>query len=205
MDLFRIFTLCTVLVAIAVALVLYFKAKWLAGSHAGRLLALVGLLVLPLVSVVGGATHALERSSSTAFCLSCHEMGQHGKSLFLDDSSVLPAVHYQRRLIDRDRICYACHTDYAMFGDIKAKVNGLEHVWVHFLGDVPAPEDMELYAPYPNRNCLHCHDDARSYLEASPHRGQFDALASGERSCLECHASGHQLAKVEERKFWFPE
>jgi cytochrome c-type protein NapC len=198
----RVVILGTALVAIVVGMVLYFNADRLAGSRAGRLAVLLGVLGLPLVSVTGGVGHAVSESSSTPFCLSCHEMNEHGRSLFVDDMTVLPAVHYQKRLIDRDQICYACHTDYAMFGEFKAKLNGLKHVWVHYLGDPPAPENLELYAPYPNRNCLHCHDDARSYLEAAPHQGQFEALRADERSCLECHSRGHAIEQVKEGNFW---
>ena len=96
-------------------------------------------------------------------------MQSYGKSLFVDNRKALPAVHFQDRLVDRDNACFACHTDYAMFGDVKAKLNGLKHVYVHYLGKVP--EKMELYQPYPNYNCLHCHEDARGFVEAPAHQG----------------------------------
>lgn len=198
----RAVVLGTTILAIAAGLVLYFEAERLAGSRAGRLAVLLGVLALPLVAIVGGAGHAVSASSSTEFCLSCHEMGEHGKSLFVDDPQVLPAIHYQNRLIDRDEICYGCHTDYALFGNVKAKLDGLEHVWVHYLGEPPAPKDLVLYSPYPNHNCLHCHDDARNFVEAAPHQGQLDALRHNEKSCLECHSKGHALDEVEEGKFW---
>ena len=49
----------------------------------------------------------------------------------------LTAVHYQNRLVDRETVCYSCHKDYAMFGDVKAKLNGLRHVWAHYIAGVP--------------------------------------------------------------------
>jgi nitrate/TMAO reductase-like tetraheme cytochrome c subunit len=188
------------LLAIVVALILFFNADRLAGIRAGRLAMLMGLGCLPLLAVCTGGSHAFTTSSSTEFCLSCHEMDDHGKSLFVNDLRALPAVHYQKRLIDRDRVCYQCHTDYAMFGDVKAKLNGLRHVWVHYIGE--APQQLELYRPYPNYNCLHCHDDARSYLEAVPHQGSFDALRAEEKSCLDCHNRGHALDGVRAGDFW---
>ncbi len=195
--------LTTALAAIVVAFALYFAAPKLAGSVAGKLALLLGVVVTPGLAAVGGTSYAYTESSSTEFCVSCHEMEPHGRSLFADDPTVLPAVHYQKRLVDRDHACFACHTDYAMFGNLKAKANGLRHVWVHYFGEPEGP--FELYAPYPNANCLHCHDDARSYLESQGHQGQFDALRANELSCLKCHASGHAHDRLEEVGFWAPE
>lgn len=191
------------LTSIVVGLVLSFSADRLVGSTAGRLMMLVGVGVLPLLTLGVGATHAVKASSSTEFCLECHEMEPYGKSLFLDDRAVLPAVHYQKRLIDRDETCYACHTDYALFGDMKAKINGLKHVWVHYMGEPQEP--LELYQPYPNYNCLHCHEDARGYVEAAPHKDKLEALRAGEESCLKCHGRGHAIEQVEVGPFWTPE
>src|SRR5690606_28526758 len=112
----------------------------------------------------------------------------------------LPATHYQNRLVERDHACYECHTDYAMWGDFKAKINGLKHVWVHYIGEIP--EEIELYQPYPNYNCLHCHADGRRYVEAAPHQGQLKVLPSGEVSCLTGHGKGHALEQVEEGNLW---
>jgi cytochrome c-type protein NapC len=194
------FVLLVALVAIVAGFMLYFSSERLVASRAGRLAMLLGVALLPSVALVGGASYAYEESSTTEFCLSCHEMDNHGKSLFVDDTTALPAVHYQKRLVDRDHACFACHTDYAMFGDVKAKINGLRHVWVHYLGE--APETLELYAPYSNANCLHCHDDARSFVEAAVHHDHLDALYTGEQSCLQCHAKGHALDQVEQGNFW---
>jgi cytochrome c-type protein NapC len=164
---------------------------------------LLGVLFLPLVAVVAGADQAYRESSSTKFCLSCHEMEDYGRSLFVDDRTVLPAVHYQKRLVDRDHACFECHTNYAMFGDLRAKVDGLQHVWVHYTSG--PPDSFELYEPYPNANCLHCHDDARGFLEAPAHAGQLEAVVAGETSCMQCHASGHGLDVAAEGEFWLHE
>jgi cytochrome c-type protein NapC len=188
------------LVAILSGFVLFFHTDRIAGSRAGRMAVFLGVLCLPSLALLGGLGHAMNESRTTAFCLSCHEMTDHGRSLFVDDRNVMPAVHYQRRLIDRDTICYDCHTDYAMFGEVKTKINGLRHLWVHYLAETP--DELAVYAPYPNANCLHCHDDARGYLEAAPHHGLFEQLQSNERSCLDCHGGGHALDRVEEGDFW---
>ena len=113
--------LLTALVAILAAFVLYFSAPRLAGSVAGKLALLLGVVLVPLVAVSGGTGYAYTESSSTEFCMSCHEMEPYGRSLFVDDRAALPAVHYQKRLVDRDHACFQCHTNYAMFGDLSAR------------------------------------------------------------------------------------
>lgn len=195
----RIFALTSLILALASTLVLLLLHRRLVVRHAGRIALALGAVALPGLALLASAGHAYTVSSSTEFCLQCHEMRDHGKSLFVDDRASMAAVHYQKRLIARDRTCFECHTDYAMFGDVKAKMNGLRHVWVHFLGEVPA--EFELYAPYPNSNCLHCHEDGRAYLEATPHHGRFAALSSGELSCLTCHR-GHDLDKARQGPYW---
>jgi nitrate/TMAO reductase-like tetraheme cytochrome c subunit len=192
--------LVTAFVAVVGGFILYFSADKLVGSRAGRIAMLFGVLLLPFVALLGGTSYAYKASSSTDFCLSCHEMGDHGRSLFVDDPTVLPAVHYQKRLIDRDYACFACHTDYALFGSFKTKLNGLRHVWVHYFGD--PPDTFSLYQPYKNSNCLHCHDDARGYVESVAHRDRLDALFAEEQSCLSCHTQGHGLDRVREGALW---
>lgn len=169
-------------------------------SHAGRVIVLVTVALLPLGISAAGLTVQLRTSSQTTFCLSCHPMQEYGRTLFADNRKALSAVHYQDRLISRENTCFACHTDYAMFGDFKAKLNGLRHVWVQYLGKVPAK--IELYQPYPNRNCLHCHEDARRYIEAPPHQPFLAEMASNNRSCLQCHAVAHDRKSVAEGHFW---
>lgn len=195
--------LLSALVATTSAFILYFAAPRLAGSVAGKLALLLGVVLLPGVAMLGGSGYVYNGSSTTEFCISCHEMEPHGQSLFVDDPAALPAMHYQQRLIDRDHACFQCHTNYAMFGDLAAKVDGLGHVWAHYLGDHEGP--FQLYAPYPNHNCLHCHDDARGYLEAAGHQGHFEELRADEVSCLKCHDAGHAHERVQEGVFWIPE
>ncbi len=189
-------------VAALVALVAY-AAGHLTENRLGRLVLLAGLALLPLTVTGAGVAVGVSESSQTQFCMGCHEMEPYGKSLFVDNATSLAAVHYQKRLISRDSTCYSCHTDYALFGDAKAKFNGLRHVWVHYFGTVP--EKPKLYQPYPNYNCLHCHNDARGYLESAPHKEHRAELQSGARSCLSCHDVAHDLEGVKAQNFWVPE
>jgi cytochrome c-type protein NapC len=192
-----------IIVVIAVLLLVAFiahAAGHLTTHRMGRLVLLAGLALLPLVVTGAGVATGMSQSSHTSFCMSCHEMEPYGRSLFVDNPNSLAAIHYQKRLINRDSTCYSCHTDYALFGNAKAKLNGLRHVWVHYFGMVPARP--KLYQPYPNYNCLHCHDDARAYLEKGPHLALRAELQSGSRSCLTCHAVAHDLDGVKAENFW---
>ncbi|MDQ3266606.1 MAG: NapC/NirT family cytochrome c [Myxococcota bacterium] len=195
----------TILIVIVGAVVVLvgltaYAAGHLTANRLGRLVLLGGLAILPLVVTGAGVAVGVQQSSQTEFCMSCHEMEPYGKSLFVDNPDSLAAVHYQKRLISRDSTCYACHTDYAMFGTAKAKLNGLRHVWVHYFKTIP--EKPKLYQPYPNHNCLHCHADARPYLESESHREVRAELASGARSCLSCHEIAHDLDGVKAQNFW---
>jgi cytochrome c-type protein NapC len=185
---------------ILIIALLFYGASALGGQTVGRLVLLVGLLALPLLLSVGNISYGLHESSSTSFCLSCHEMQRHGKSLFVDNRQALAAVHYQNRLVDRDTVCYSCHKDYAMFGDVTAKLNGLRHVWAHYIAGVP--KKIELYQPFPNSNCLHCHDDSRRFVDGLAHRPLLGALYAGTTSCLSCHRVAHDMAKVDADELW---
>ncbi len=160
----------------------------------------VAFSLLPgLVTALGLKTH-MDHSKRTEFCTSCHIMEPYGQSLLADDSDSLVASHFQNARIDRDSACFTCHTTYALFGDTKAKLTGLKHVWVNYIGTKPAK--IELYAPYNNRECLHCHAGARSYEENEMHADDLAGLAANETSCLECHSVVHDVENVATKAKW---
>ncbi len=133
--------------------------------------------------------HGLHEMKRVDFCNSCHPMEAYIGSLQSDNAESLPALHYQNNYVDQKTACYACHTEYSMFGDVKAKLTGLKHVWVYYFGTVP--DKIELYNPYANRDCERCHATSKKYLEA--HEDDLEDIRKGEYSCLECHDTGHVL------------
>jgi len=154
-----------------------------------------------------GLSSEMDRSKTTAFCLSCHTMESYGKSLDIDDPGHIPAAHFQNHRVPPDEACYTCHTDYALFGTAKVKLNGLRHVYVYYLGTPPAPQDIKLYEPYNNRECLHCHEGARSFEEGAVHTADpatVPAVKSNKLSCLSsgCHEVVHDIAHLKDAKFW---
>jgi len=174
-------------------------------SRGGKMLAFVALFILPIFSGLLGFASEMERSKTTAFCLSCHTMEAYGKSPYVDDPTHIPAAHYQNHRVPKDQACYSCHTQYAMFGTLRVKLYGLKHVLIYYLGKPPAPEDIKLYEPYNNRECLHCHAGARSFEEGAMHNADpatLPAIKSNQLSCLSCHDVAHDIAHLKDAKFW---
>ncbi len=192
----------TVVLAILVAA----RAE-LTRARGGKVLAFLALFVLPALSVWVGFSGQMERAESTRFCLSCHVMHDFGRSLYVDDPSYLPAVHFQNNLVPRDHACYTCHTDYTMFGPIQSKIRGLHHIYVEYLGTIPKPENIKLYTPFNNRECLYCHDGARDFEEESSHSKTPDMMSriiSNQMSCMtaNCHDVVHDVATLKDASFW---
>jgi cytochrome c-type protein NapC len=198
--------LSLIALSLVLALIVGLRAD-LARSRGGKILAFVALLILPVLSAWGGFEEHLDRATSTTFCLSCHVMADFGQSLHYDDPSYIPARHYQNNSVPRDHACYTCHTDYAMFGGVKAKFRGLRHIYVQYLGTVPAPKDIKLYTPFSNETCLHCHLGARKFEEVNAHHKTADLLTkvkSGQISCISsgCHDIVHEVGDLKGAKFW---
>jgi cytochrome c-type protein NapC len=198
--------LSLIALSLVLALIVGLRAD-LARSRGGKILAFVALLILPVLSVWGGFEEHLDRATSTKFCLSCHVMADFGQSLHYDDPSYIPARHYQNNYVPRDHACYTCHTDYAMFGGVKAKFRGLRHIYVQYLGTIPEPKDIKLYTPFSNETCLHCHLGARKFEEVNAHHKTADLLTkvkSGQISCISsgCHDIVHEVGDLKGAKLW---
>jgi cytochrome c-type protein NapC len=176
-------------------------------SRSGKVMAFLVLFFLPILCVSMGVSSELERSKSTAFCLSCHIMEPYGKSLRVDDPSYLAAAHFQNHRVPADEACYTCHTNYTMFGSAKSKLRGLRHVYVYYFTTPPPPEKIKLYDPYDNRECLHCHEGARSFEQGAVHNSDPDylpAIKANRKSCLSsgCHEVVHNVGTLANVKLW---
>jgi cytochrome c-type protein NapC len=198
------FLLLLIGVTVALVAVLMLKPS-ITVTRGGKILAFVSLFIFPVLSGAMGASEHMERSKTTEFCLKCHVMEDYGKSLHVDDRSFLPAAHYQNNRVPRDNACFTCHTDYTMFGDYKAKLRGLRHVYIQYFGKIP--EKISLYTPYKNRECLHCHNGARSFEEGATHNmepGRLASIKTGDLTCLSsgCHESVHRIPDLKDAKFW---
>ncbi|MFY9555553.1 MAG: NapC/NirT family cytochrome c [Blastocatellia bacterium] len=196
--------IATILVSITLAGLVAFRPS-VTSSRGGKILAFVSIFLFPVLAASMGVDQHVERSKTTAFCTSCHVMGNYGKSLRVDDASYLPAAHFQNNRVPRDNACYTCHTDYTMYGGFKSKLRGVKHLYVQYLGKIPAK--VELYNAYNNRECLHCHSGARSFEEGTTHNleeGRLDSIKSNGLSCLStgCHEVVHNVGGLGDAKFW---
>ena len=181
----------------------------LTSTKAGKILAFVALFILPVMAASMGVSEHMERAKETRFCLSCHIMEPYGRSLYVDDKEHLAAAHFQNHRVPADEACYTCHTDYSIFGPIKAKLGGLRHIYIQYLGKPPKPEEIKLYKPYNNRECLHCHDGARSFEQQKMHSSDPNTMSdikSNKLSCTDagCHDVVHNVGELGGAKMWSP-
>jgi cytochrome c-type protein NapC len=201
-----IFILLLLALTIILIAVIVFRPG-ITSTRGGKMVAFLVLFALPVLCAGMGGSVELQRAKSTEFCLSCHIMEPYGKSLLVDDPMHLAAAHFQNHRVSPGEACYTCHTNYAMFGGVKAKLGGLKHIYVYYLKTPPAPEDIRLYEPYHNRECLHCHAGARSFEEGAVHTADPDllpALRANKTSCVSsgCHDVVHDIRDLKDAKFW---
>ena len=174
-------------------------------ERGGRVLAFLGILALPVLAFAVGFNAHVERSKKREFCLSCHIMEPYGRSLAIDDDEYVPAGHVQNNRVHRDEACFTCHTTYALYGDIKAKIGGLRHIAVNYLG--APPDTIRLYRPYNNRECLHCHGGARSFESNDAHTETdttMTAIKANRLSCMSsgCHDLVHDVRNLGQLPMW---
>ena len=195
-----------VVLALALVLVLLVVARpQMTAVRGGKILAFIGLCVLPAFASLLGFEDHVERSKQTQFCLSCHIMASYGRSLYVDDPSYIPAAHFQNNRVPRDQACYTCHTDYTLYtGGLKAKIRGLHHIYAQYIGQPHQP--VTLYHPFNNRECLHCHLGARSFEQGATHSAIMDEIKSNQISCVSsgCHDMVHNVANLDHVKYWSP-
>jgi cytochrome c-type protein NapC len=176
-------------------------------ARGGKVLAFLAFFIFPVFASLLGVENHIDRSKRTSFCLSCHVMEPYGHSLYVDDSSYIPAAHFQNGRVPRDEACYTCHTDYTIFGGFNSKLRGLHHIYAQ---DISKPQQPnKLYHPYNNRECLHCHEGSRSFEQGAIHTADPQTMAdikSNKISCLSsgCHDTIHNVQQLNHVKYWKP-
>jgi cytochrome c nitrite reductase small subunit len=167
-----------------------------------NLLRFTGLLVLPIFTIFLGSFATFEGSKNVEFCHSCHSaMDPYVNDMRNSKSTTLAALHYNNRYIQEAQ-CYQCHTDYGVWGTIKAKATGLRHLyyWITKTATARGEKQITLYGHYPNEFCLHCHAGSQRFLKAEDglHVDMADDLLvkdpiTGEPNtfCIDCHGPVH--------------
>ena len=157
-------------------------------TAASKALLFGAILVVPVVVVFLATAHGMQESMTVEACGACHVMEGHEADLRNPASDSLAAVHYKNRYIQTDH-CYTCHSDYGMFGTVKAKFEGLGHVYHNLAGNYPKP--IKIRNPYSNVRCLSCHGGAQNFL-AKHEKEQIPKLLTSVDSCLDCHGPAHK-------------
>jgi mono/diheme cytochrome c family protein len=172
------------------------------GGATGKVLAFVGLCVLPALCIGTGMSFHMQRSEQTAYCVSCHSMETHGESLHLEDPKYIPAQHFQNHLVPPDAACYTCHTDYTMYGPLKDKLKGLRYLYMEYVST--PPKTIHIDGKYSNLQCLHCHQGARNFEEHLNQMPPIGELTTNRISCLSsgCHDMIHNASEVGHLKMW---
>jgi cytochrome c-type protein NapC len=194
-------------IALSVVLAAIFLIRPSLTSAAGwKIVAFIGLCVLPALCIVGGMNAHVQRSEQTRFCVSCHVMIPYGQSLYVDDASHIPAQHFQNHRVPVDMACYSCHADYSIYGPLKDKLQGLKRIYVQYVSTAPDPASIRIPGGFQNAQCLHCHLGARNFEENAVHAAMLDSLKSNQTSCLTsgCHDTAHDVANLSHQKFWKP-
>ena len=195
--------ICQIAVSIVLASIFLIRPSVTTGA-AWKILAFIGLCVLPALCIVGGMNTHVQRSEQTKFCISCHVMAPYGQSLYIDDAAHIPAQHFQNHRVPPDMACYACHTDYTIYGPLKDKMQGLKRIYVQYVSTPPDPASIRIQGGFKNAQCLHCHLGARSFEENPVHAAIMDSLTSNQMSCPTsgCHDTAHDVANLAREKFW---
>jgi cytochrome c-type protein NapC len=188
---------------IVLALVFLIRPSVTAGTS-GKIIAFIGLCVLPALCIVAGMNTHMQRSETTTFCISCHAMEGYGRSLYIDDPSFIPAAHFQNHRVPADMACFSCHADYGIYGPLKDKMRGLTRIYKQYVTSPPNP--ITIPGGFKNDQCLHCHAGARSFEESPTHSAMMDTLKSGQLSCVSsgCHDHIHPVNDLKNLKFWSP-
>lgn len=149
----------------------------------------VAVGLVPFMVAFLSFAHGLEQSSTVSSCGSCHVMAPFVADLQNVQSDTLAATHFKNRYI-REHHCYECHSNYGLGGTLRAKLEGLGHVWRYTTGTYQLP--IKIARPYDNVLCLECHGAAQKFLKSAGHpKEEMPNLLGGKISCLDCHGPAH--------------
>jgi len=201
-----VFGLIGVLIALVVLTIVlagaFLVRPSITAGATGKILAFVGLCILPILCIGTGMSFHMQRSQQTSSCISCHSMASHGQSLHLEDPKYIPAQHFQNHLVPPDKACYTCHTDYTIYGPWKSRLDGLRYVYITYFGTTP--KTIHLVGRYSNLQCLHCHAGTRNFEEHLNQMPPIGELTSNRISCISsgCHDMIHNASEVGHLKMW---
>lgn len=162
---------------------------------------LFGIGVLPLLTAGNGNIAGYQAMKSRKFCGGCHVMTPYAEDSENPASEGLAARHARNELFGKDN-CYACHSDYGMFGTVTTKIGGMRHLYeyalnYHQLTLEEALPTIHIRKPFPNSTCIHCHSTQNPLWSAiGDHASSLDEVRAGTLSCASagCHGAAHPFS-----------
>ncbi len=161
------------------------------------------VVLLPLFGYVLGNLHVLESSKSVEFCGSCHVTMPPLVESMKSGGKTLAAVHFRKGAVAHKDACYVCHSGYGIWGDVNAKLAGINHMIHTVRGNQPYP--LEMRDTFDITSCLDCHAGSAPFQAVKGHRtpGIQNRLISGEIGCTgACHESAHPPAALNGTESW---
>lgn len=167
------------------------------------------LIVVVAVVLILAAAIPMAQTSSTEFCLSCHEMKRYQDELKKSSH----AVDKDKKAIG----CQQCHIPNSIglqYLTVKVFL-GFKDMWVHQFGD-PQRLDRRRMQVRARRfivdeNCLACHQDllkdAKGEKKISPigelcHQAYLESNGNTKRGCAGCHFNMAHLPQFDRRLFF---
>lgn len=152
-----------------------------------------------MVAVIVATAMAFEKTSTTAFCTSCHEMERYQDELKLSSH----AVDEDKKPIE----CSQCHFPEPGPDYVALKVYlGLKDLAVHYFGDPDNLSRRELQVSarrfVPDSSCLACHKDLKKGADGKKelsregqlsHDAYLGVNGQTEKGCADCH---HNMAHL---------
>jgi cytochrome c-type protein NapC len=153
----------------------------------------------------GGFNTALELTNTETFCIGCHEMRD---NVYVE---LQPTIHFSNRSGVRAK-CPDCHVPHNWTDKIARKMQASKEVWGKIFGTIDTREKFEAqrltlaqheWARLKANNsleCRNCHGfESMDFTRQSPRAAQQHGtlLASGERTCIDCHKGiSHRLPQL---------
>lgn len=167
-----------------------------------KLALLFGFGVFPITSAMSGNVAGFEHTKHRRFCGSCHVMVPYRADAEDLKSTSLASLHARNEAFGDDN-CYECHKDYGAFSTVMTKIGGMRHAYEYYTHyknvDVKvALDEIELYKPFANANCMRCHSGTgKLWLEVPDHHAGAEDVRGGEVSCVGqgCHGPAHPFSK----------
>ena len=147
----------------------------------------------------GGFNTAMEFTNSEPFCTSCHE------NLYTE---LQDTIHFTNRSGVR-AICSSCHVPHDWTDKIARKMQASKEVWAWINGSINTPEKFEArrlalaqhewtrLKANDSLECRNCHEFEYmdfTYQSSRAEAQHSTALASGEKTCIDCHKGiAHKL------------